>query len=1402
MADSSVPAGGHRSRSTVRSRKKKRCHSSSDSSSPSSVRGRSSDKQPDQSETLSQILSLLSQMSQGNKPTQAERPVQTQPQPQAERPVQIRPQLQTERPVQTQSQLQAERPVRIRQPQTERESQFQHPRSVSIQERASPSADTSVASGLARRDSLTSELSPDPDFFSDDNHEVSGSDEDDDPPLFGTDLTRESFDKAVEVVRRQLGFEDVQQPTEDQGRKSKLSLNRPTPDKRPLMPVDVECEDRLKAASTSRKWTPFPRKQTSEFRVDEREWNACFRTPPIPTGAVDHLRNAGAMDAKGRYRSAPSKKSEKALSAEVLMKSFRQDVSRRDTGAVVNILGPLSRLIFDQFARIAVRSVQERRDLLLESLSWPTQDIKRRFLDLPLEGKDIFGGRFDEHLQVEVKRRKDLKKADFRLPAAFSRRRSPDFRRSSRPSQPRSSGSSDRRPAELGIKPAVGTGRTTVKRPMEEDNPFKGKEGITPIKKAFPANTCQVCGKKVYLVEKVVSNNKLYHRSCFKCNKCGGTLRPGNAKVGVDPSQIECQHHQDKIWNLRTNMASRIKKENKENSGTIWENQAEKKAEDSSPWVTQKPTQPAVPTAVTPPSAKKPPIPKNPPSKLIHPHLSSQSSARAQFFSPSSASKVPVGEESKKTKDLEKEKAKAGLITSIAGAMAKDEEKQKVQSKDGKLYNSNSKETLIDEPAESSTSRKAVTPSPKVDDVKPSESKTNNYNSVTSVSQRISMFSQNDTNVNIKGKGPMKEERKKDDKVSEKKKDDKLSTAEKIPEETKADTKPIISGGGGVKAMINKMEEENDQVSQEQGGEGEVLTESEGDSTVKGEVSGLEIKKDLSEEEKQDTEQLEKEKERKHLEAAVDEKESGAIEDDEIDENNPFFASDDETTEAEEPQKMLSEEKMDTDEVRGDSSKVLGDNQSQEETKTGFNKTGDGRGDQEGLVMKVEEHVKDSGSELTEGDSYTIGGQEKEVGENGDNSAMEGKSSDLIQEKTGSNEEISRTKDKKSAKVEDSDLDYDDSLNPFGSDDDEQSTSDDDSDSDLGPNNPFAESDEGELDYDESLNPFGDDDDEEMLEGEPRENPFTGSPILRTSPSKSSKVKPPRPPPPKTTTPKKGVADAPKFKTRDEILQEMSRARNTLKQKKRRAPDAPTVTPSSKTTPPSSDGGSSSPSLAGTPRSRKSRRAPLPPGKGNDNIQQNGISGSPKPKDRTLLDTPEGSPVPSPRTTKSQKVRQHHVTPEEIQKEIAEIEAKTSELEKKGIELEDKLRAEMKDLEIQHAEVEYEMRVLMHKQEHLKTDEDAKKEEELLELLIALVQQRSTIVDRLEEDRIREQAEDETIRNMMQMKGLDRESVELKKEKKKKKKKKKHKEKDKEKTKEKEKHKTKNKDQGDEDKEQ
>lgn len=52
------------------------------------------------------------------------------------------------------------------------------------------------------------------------------------------------------------------------------------------------------------------------------------------------------------------------------------------------------------------------------SSTWPSHDIKRRFLELPLGGKDIFGDRFDNHLQTEVKRHKDLKKANCWMPAS------------------------------------------------------------------------------------------------------------------------------------------------------------------------------------------------------------------------------------------------------------------------------------------------------------------------------------------------------------------------------------------------------------------------------------------------------------------------------------------------------------------------------------------------------------------------------------------------------------------------------------------------------------------------------------------------------------------------------------------------------------------------------------------------------------------------------------------------------------------------------------------------------------------------------------------------------------------------------------------------------------------------
>lgn len=76
-------------------------------------------------------------------------------------------------------------------------------------------------------------------------------------------------------------------------------------------------------------------------------------------------------------------------------------------------------------------------------------------------------------------------------------------------------------------------------------------------------------------------------------------------------------------------------------------------------------------------------------------------------------------------------------------------------------------------------------------------------------------------------------------------------------------------------------------------------------------------------------------------------------------------------------------------------------------------------------------------------------------------------------------------------------------------------------------------------------------------------------------------------------------------------------------------------------------------------------------------------------------------------------------------------------------------RAQQQELELQHAEIEFELRVILQKQEHERIDADATREEQLLEMLMEVVQKRNQIVERLEEDRLREEMEDRDIEAMV-----------------------------------------------------
>ncbi|KAJ8039830.1 hypothetical protein HOLleu_13954 [Holothuria leucospilota] len=115
------------------------------------------------------------------------------------------------------------------------------------------------------------------------------------------------------------------------------------------------------------------------------------------------------------------------LIAEVLSRSLRQpsnDISRKEASTLISLLGPLSRRVFDQFARVSAKTVSDRREIIVESMRLSQEGIKRRFRELPILGEDIFAGQFESMLQSEAKRKKDLQKANLSNPR-FTSRRSP-----------------------------------------------------------------------------------------------------------------------------------------------------------------------------------------------------------------------------------------------------------------------------------------------------------------------------------------------------------------------------------------------------------------------------------------------------------------------------------------------------------------------------------------------------------------------------------------------------------------------------------------------------------------------------------------------------------------------------------------------------------------------------------------------------------------------------------------------------------------------------------------------------------------------------------------------------------------------------------------------------------------
>ncbi|XP_062244028.1 MICAL-like protein 2 [Platichthys flesus] len=174
-----------------------------------------------------------------------------------------------------------------------------------------------------------------------------------------------------------------------------------------------------------------------------------------------------------------------------------------------------------------------------------------------------------------------------------------------------------------------------------------------------------------------------------------------------------------------------------------------------------------------------------------------------------------------------------------------------------------------------------------------------------------------------------------------------------------------------------------------------------------------------------------------------------------------------------------------------------------------------------------------------------------------------------------------------------------------------------------------------------------------------------------------------------------------------------------------------------------------------------------PPWKGFQNV----------PRDQTANGTKSES--------KTSKMKPDYIPKEDIMKELQNIEDSLNELERRGVELEVKLRGseeegededevmvewfnlirnkqvamrreselvyigKTQDLEEQQPSVELELRRLIDKPDRLKTAMDRKREKELMDKLVEIVNDRNAIVDGLDEDRLREDEEDQELNKLM-----------------------------------------------------
>ncbi|XP_049418006.1 MICAL-like protein 1 isoform X2 [Epinephelus fuscoguttatus] len=79
------------------------------------------------------------------------------------------------------------------------------------------------------------------------------------------------------------------------------------------------------------------------------------------------------------------------------------------------------------------------------------------------------------------------------------------------------------------------------------------------LSNARPRTVCSLCFRPVHLIQRHLIDGKVYHRSCFRCKVCCSTLLPGSYTQGSDAGSLICTHHLTDSESTRVDLSQPVR---------------------------------------------------------------------------------------------------------------------------------------------------------------------------------------------------------------------------------------------------------------------------------------------------------------------------------------------------------------------------------------------------------------------------------------------------------------------------------------------------------------------------------------------------------------------------------------------------------------------------------------------------------------------------------------------------------------------------------------------------------------------------------------------------------------------------------------------------------------------------